>query len=276
MGLISRVSSRTNRENLYQKKLVQKCPFNHYHQTAQSRNPLTMAGIDDTPTYRRPKTPEVRPRSAQATSDLLSWSKPAAKITPQQARRQNRDKITNSSHNLLSHQEFQAKTPEKSKITSKSTSNIIAPEPQFENLVGNKRGKTPVKTSNYRSMKNDAATRKVTNWGTDDVKYQSKYNKLEDNSVSQKNREEYKRRNILHLTEKDETTNSKKTTCSDSYRKNFATSKGLIGGVGEGQTQNVKTMNELNKNFEKLSTRRENEINSSPLCRKDVNRPKWR
>ena len=257
--------------------------FNHYHQTAQSRNPLTMAGFDDTPICRRPKTPEVRPRSAQATSDLLSWSKPtkeASRITPQQARHRNRDKITQSSHNLLSHQEFQAKTPEKlqrSKPMSKSTSNIIAPEPRFENLTGDKRGKSPVKNlANYRSMKNGAATRKVTNWGNDEVKYQSHYNKLEDNSVSAKNREELKRRNILHLTEKDQISNSKKATSSDSYRKNFATSKGLIGGVGEGETQTVKTMNELNKNFEKLSTRRENEINSSPLCRKDVNKPKWR
>ena len=107
--------------------------FNHYHQTARSRNPLTMAGFDETPTYRRPKTPEVRPRSAQATSDLLSWSKPineAFRASPQQARRQNRDKIIQSSHNLLSHQEFQAnkkRDPESSKVTSKSTSNIIAP-----------------------------------------------------------------------------------------------------------------------------------------------------
>merc|ERR1712159_155718 len=256
--------------------------FNHYHQTAQSRNPLTMAGFDE---KIRPKTPELRPRSAQATSDLLSWSKPineASRSSPQQARRQNRDKITQSSHNLLSHQEFQAKTPQnkiKSKNNlSKSTSSIIAPEPQFLNLTGTeKRAKSPVKTSNYRSMKNGAETRKVTSWGNEDVKYQSKYNKLEDNSVSQKNKEQYKRRNILHLTEKsNDSTKISTRTCSNSYRKNFATSKGLIGGVGEGENQNVKTMHELNNSFEKLPTRRENELNSSPLCRKEVNKPKWR
>jgi hypothetical protein len=266
--------------------------FNHYHQTAQSRNPLTMAGFDEKPSV-RPKTPELRPRSAQATSDLLSWSKPineASRSSPQQARRQNRDKITQSSHNLLAHQEFQAKTPQ-NKIKSnnnnlsKSTSSIIAPEPQFLNLTGTeKRAKSPVKTSNYRSMKNGAESRRVTNWGNDDVNYQSKYNKLEDNSVSQKNKEQYKRRNILHLTENSnnskDTTKISTRTCSNSYRKNFATSKGLIGGVGEGAdsvaTQNVKTMHELNNSFEKLSTRRENELNSSPLCRKEVNKPKWR
>lgn len=133
-------------------------------------------------------------------------------------------------------------------------------------------------------MKNDADKRNVTLWSTDeDVNYDShynKYNKLEDNSVSGKNTEEKKRANVLHLTE-DRYHQARPTKSSNDLYKNFKSSTGLIGGTGEGgvPTQNVKTMaefGELNKNFEKLSTKRDIELNSRSLYRKESAKPRWR
>jgi len=257
--------------------------FNHFNSTATSRNPLTMTGIEQP--NQRPISREVSVRSAQATPDLLQWTQ--SRITPSQARSINREKVTQSSHNLLSHQEFQAKTQaqnqaqfqssninQQTRTLSKSASSVINPESRFTHLTGEKRGKTNVQTSNYNSMK-DADKRNVTLWSTDNVKYTSKYNKLQDNSVSKKNAEERKRSNVLHLTE-DRYQTAKTKSSNDLYQKNFKSSKGLIGGNGEGSSQNMKTMADLNKSFEKLSTRREHELNSKSMCRKESVKPKWR
>jgi len=197
-------------------------------------------------------------------------------VTPQQARAINREKVTQSSHNLLSHQEFQAPTIQKSKHLSRSESSVIAPSEKFANLTGENRGKSPVKTRHYRSMKGGAEKRNVTSWGGEEVGYVGKYNKLEDNSVSKKNTEERKRRNILHLTEQDKHKSVGSKSSNDLYQKNFTSSKGLIGGTGEGTTQNLKALSELSKGLQKLSVRRENEMNSSVLCRKESPKPKWR
>jgi len=259
--------------------------YNHYNSTAQSRNPLTMVGMESN--SKRPNTPDIRPRSAQATPNLLTWTKPAK--TPQQARVANRDKITQSSHNLLSHQEFKAENTKSSennqnrglartKQLSRSDSNIINPSEQFVNPMGKgeKRGKSPVKKTHYKSFSNDAEQRNVTSWGVDKVGYSSKYNKLEDNSVSKRNSEEHKRRNVLHLTEENKQKTKGTKNSNDLYKKNFTSSEGLIGGTGEGTTQNLKTMTALNKDVEKLTIRRRNEMNSSVLCRKEGDKPKWR
>jgi len=259
--------------------------FNHFNSTAASRNPLTMTGMDQA--GQRPRSRGVTVRTAEATPDLLQWSQ--SKITPSQASTMNRERVTQSSHNLLSHQEFQANNQaqhqaqfqsnnlnQQTRTLSKSASDVLNPKSEFTNLTGEKRGRTQVQTSNYKSMKNDADKRNVTLWSTDDVKYNSKYNKLEDNSVSRKTAEESKRSNVLHLTEERYYQPAGTRSSNDLYQKNFKSSAGLIGGTGEGDTQNMKTMVDLNKNFEKLSTRRKNEINSSSLVRKETDKPRWK
>lgn len=265
---------------------------NHFNSTAASRNPLTMVGMEQQ--NQRPISRDVSVRSAQATPDLLQWSQ--SRVTPSQARSINRDKVTQSSHNLLSHQEFQAKNQtqdqaayfqsnnlnQQTRTPSKSASSVLSQEPKFTNLTGDKRGRSHVQTANFKSMQNDADKRNVTLWSTDeDVKYDShynKYNKLEDNSVSGKNTEEKKRANVLHLTEDRYHQAPGTKSSNDLYQKNFKSSNGLIGGTGEGgvPTQNVKTMAELNKNFEKLSTRRDIKLNSSSLFRNESAKPRWR
>jgi len=260
--------------------------FNHFNSTVASRNPLTMTGMDQP--GQRPRSRGVTVRTAEATPDLLQWSQ--SRITPSQASSINRERVTQSSHNLLSHQEFQANNQvqnqaqfqsnnlnQQTRTLSKSASSVLNPESKFQNLTGERRGKNQVQTSNYKSMKNDADKRNVTLWSTDDVKYNSKYNKLEDNSVSRKTAEESKRSNVLHLT-KDRYHQAAGTKSSnDLYQKNFKSSVGLIGGTGEGDTKlKVKTMADLNVNFEKLSTRRENELHSSSMCRKESDKPRWK
>lgn len=87
-----------------------------------------------------------------------------------------------------------------------------------------------------------------------------------------------KRANVLHLTEDRYHQAPGTKSSNDLYQKNFKSSNGLIGGTGEGgvPTQNVKTMAELNKNFEKLSTRRDIKLNSSSLFRNESAKPRWR
>ena len=128
-----------------------------------------------------------------------------------------------------------------------------------------------MKTTNYQSMKEDADKRNVTTWSADSPVYKQRYNKLSDNSVSQR-----KIRNVLHLKDQEKTSKIGTEKSQELYKKQFQSSEGLIVGTGEGKTQNVKVMNDLNRSFEKLSTRRENELNSSVLCRGNSEKPKWK
>lgn len=246
---------------------------NHFLDTVQSRNPLTMHGFSDPP-Y-RPLTPPVRPRSAQGTSNLLTWSKPSSKTTAAQECRTNRDRITKSSHNLLSHQEFKSsgsgdtsETKQKPMPRADSEKSIIAFQPTFTHLTGARRGKAKVGV--------ESGTRSVTQWGTDDVKYVQKYDKLQDGSVSAKNREERSRRNILHLTEREAERNRKPNkSANDLYWKNMTTTN-LLSTEPKGKSRTMGNLSKIQGDFEKLSVRRDNEIQQRAMCRNDTSKPKWR
>lgn len=271
--------------------------FNHFKSTASSRNPLTMTGIEQP--NQRPISRAGTVRSAQTTPNLLQWS--PTTITPSQSRSINHENVTRSSHNLLSHQEFQAKNKIQDQVHFQSdhcnqqsitrlgsASTVMDQTPKFQNLTGDKPGKTHVQTTGYRSMKNDANERNVAVWSTDEYSskiFQSKYSKLEDNFVSKKNTEAGKRKDVLHSTEGRYHQAAGAKSSNGLYQKHFKSSA-LIGGNGEVASPSLKTMSELNKSLEKLSTmrpstavpcsREKDDMKSSSVCRKMSTKPKWR
>jgi len=243
---------------------------NHFRETAQTRNVINWSHNQ---VQKPPPTPPIRPRSAQASPNLLQWCQ--ERTTASQASTENSKRNRNSSSNLLSYDE--ADPTRKSSYTRADPYKKIT----SHNEAAHKSDARPAKKSvsgktNFHAMRNGAQDRSVTQWGNDLQKYESsykRYNSLQDGSVSAKTREEQKRENVLHYGQESAEQPQRNNKSNENYIKHM---NGQMGDIGYGPSVSVRDLDKVNDNLTKLTTQRSNELKQKILTRAPSQKPKWR